>query len=207
MSFDLTDNQVLLLGASAALGPNSSGAAGAGDTFTQIYGVDLTWKWKSPRHHAGFPFVLWQTEAMLRRYEAGAFDWQEVADAGGDPIINLDTGLPAALPGETLTDYGFYTQLLYGFRQGWVVGLRFDYLIGKEADYEKMNLALDGSPLGRDPQREERWRLSPNLTWYPSEFAKLRLQYNCDDRKESGMDHSVWLQFEFSLGAHPAHKF
>jgi len=61
--------------------------------------------------------------------------------------------------------------------------------------------------LGRDPDRAQRWRISPNLTWYPSEFSKIRLQYNYDDRDLIGVDHSVWLQFEFLLGAHAAHKF
>ena len=64
-----------------------------------------------------------------------------------------------------------------------------------------------GTLLGRDPQRDMRWRVSPNLTWYPSEFSKVRLQYNYDDRRGFGDDHSVWLQFEFLLGAHAAHKF
>src|SRR2546425_433375 len=52
-SFNLTDAQTLVTGASAAFGPNNSGS----DTDTQIYGVDLFWKWKSPQQHAGFPFV------------------------------------------------------------------------------------------------------------------------------------------------------
>jgi hypothetical protein len=206
-SFDLTANQVLLLGASAALGPNSSGQGG--DTCTQIYGVDATWKWKSPRAHGGFPFVMWQTEAMLRQYDAGAFDWDEDGDAAlsDGEVEDVDTGLPAVLSRETLTDYGFYTQLLWGFRKGWVAGLRFDYLDSVRGDYEEMSLALDGEALGRDPLRGERWRISPSLTWYPSEFSKIRLQYNYDDREDFGVDHSVWLQFEFLLGAHAAHKF
>ena len=74
-------------------------------------------------------------------------------------------------------------------------------------NYEQMDLSFDGESLGRDPQREERWRISPNLTWYPSEFSKVRLQYNYDDRSQEGVDHSVWLQFEFLLGAHAAHRF
>jgi hypothetical protein len=146
---------------------------------------------------------------MLRRYQLGAFDWDAngngVADTG--EIINPNTGLPAVLGRETLTDWGFYSQVLYGFRKGWVAGLRFDYVNGNRADYERMGLTLDGEALGRDPQRNERWRISPNLTWYPTEFTKLRLQYNYDDRRDIGQDHSVWLQFEFLLGAHAAHKF
>jgi hypothetical protein len=69
-------------------------------------------------------------------------------------------------------------------------------------------LSLEGEELGRDPLRGERWRVSPNLTWYPSEFSKIRLQYNYDRRQEiDETDHSVWLQFEFLLGSHAAHKF
>lgn len=208
-SFDLTDTQVLLLGGSAAFGPNASGEPGAGDTVTQIYGLDLTWKWTSPNQHAGFPFVSFQTEGLLRRYEAGAFDWDENGNGLADDgeILDEATGGPAFLKGETLVDYGFYSQVLYGFHRGWVAGLRFDYLTSDQADYESRPLSLDGERLGRDPQRDQRWRLSPNLTWYPSEFSKVRLQYNYDDRRGIGTDHSVWLQFEFLLGAHGAHKF
>lgn len=219
MSFDLTDSQTLVLGASGAFGPNSSGSSG--DTVTQIYGVDLYWKWKPDNAHGGFPFVSFQTEAMLRRYELGAFDWDEEGNGGDSDgngfvdagVVTDPTGVtPAVLSPETVTDYGAYAQLLYGFRKGWVAGLRFDYVTGDTAAYERAGLLVadnagGGTVLGRDPQRDERWRISPNLTWYPSEFSKIRLQYNFDDRRDAGQDHSVWLQFEFLLGAHAAHKF
>jgi hypothetical protein len=52
-----------------------------------------------------------------------------------------------------------------------------------------------------------RTRLSPNFTWYPTEFSKLRLQYNYDNRQTLRAEHSLWLQFEFIMGAHAAHKF
>ena len=79
-------------------------------------------------------------------------------------------------------------------------GLRGDYVTRtKLAAYEKL--------YGADTERATRWRISPNVTWYPSEFSKLRLQYNYDDRDGKGDDHSVWLQFELLLGAHAAHKF
>jgi hypothetical protein len=207
VSFELTDEQTLALGASGAFGPNSNGAGG--DTATQIYGVDFFWKWKPARSEGGFPFVSWQTEAMVRRYELGAFDWDEngngVADDG--EVVNARTGGPALLGRETVTDWGFYSQVLYGFRKGWVAGLRGDFVRGERGAYEKLPLTLDGVRLGRDLERAERWRISPNLTWYPSEFSKLRLQYNYDDRRGMGVDHSVWLQFEFLLGAHAAHQF
>ena len=211
-SFEPTENQVVLVGGSAAFGPNVSGGEESGDTDTQIYGLDFTWKWKSPRHHGGFPFATFQTEAMLRKYDAGAFDWDEDGDGAVSPgeVVDDVSGLPAALGGESLTDYGAYAQVLYGFRKGWVAGLRGDWISSDEAEYETRALSLDGESLGRDPLRAERWRVSPNLTWYPTEFSKVRLQYNYDRREdipEKDDDHSVWLQFEFLLGAHAAHKF
>jgi hypothetical protein len=219
LSFDVTEQQTLVLGASMALGPNSSGSSG--DTFTQIYGVDLYWKWKPADAQGGFPFVSFQTEAMARRYDLGAFDWDEAGNLGdGDGNGFVDAGIvtdptgatPAVLASETVTDYGFYTELLYGFRRSWVAGLRYDYVTGEAGDYERAGLLLadnagGGAVLGRDPERDQRWRVSPNLTYYPSEFSKVRLQYNYDDRRQEGTDHSVWLQFEFLLGAHAAHKF
>ena len=197
-SFDLTDTQTLLAGISAAFGPNGSGAT----TDTQVYGADLYWKWKSANAHAGFPFVSFQTEAMLRRYQLGAFS--EDLDGSGaldpsEPDINGD-GVINTVPRETITDWGWYGQVLYGFKKNWVAGLRGDYVAPtSQAAYETV--------FGPDPERLSRWRISPNLTWYPSEFSKIRLQYNYDDRDRVGVDHSVWLQFEFLLGAHAAHKF
>ncbi len=197
MSFDLSDNQTLLGGISTLLGPNGAGR----NTDTQIYGADVYWKWKPPTAHAGFPFVSLQTEAMLRRLQAGAFsndfDGSGMLDAGEDLFGD---GLIHNSPREMLTDWGIYSQFLYGFRKGWVAGLRGDY-VGrtKSASYEMAH--------GDDPARLGRWRVSPNLTWYPSEFSKIRLQYNYDAREKTGVDHAIWLQFELLLGAHTAHKF
>jgi hypothetical protein len=175
-SFNLTDEQTIVLGASGAFGPNASGQ----HADTQVYGADLFYKWKSRHHSKGFPFVTWQTEGMYRRYEAGSF-------AG-------DVDNPA-LPSETLGDWGFYSQVSYGFHKGWVASLRGDYVTG------------DTAALSPDPDRDTRWRISPALTYFPSEFSKIRLQYNYDDREHIGTDHSIWIQFEFLLGAHAAHKF
>jgi hypothetical protein len=133
--------------------------------------------------------VSWQTEALLRRYQAGE---STSVDLNGDTVLD-----PVAR--ETVADWGAYSQVLWGFKPGWVAGLRGDYAAGNTADYEKL--------YGADLSRAPRWRVSPNLTWYPSEFSKLRLQYNYDQRDLIGADHSLWLQFEFLLGAHAAHKF
>lgn len=172
-SFDLSEEQTLLLGASAAVGPNDSGA----DANTRIYGLDSYWKWKPANARGGFPFVAWQTEVMWRDFEAG-----EDAAAG--------------LPSETLRDWGLYSQILYGFAPRWVGGFRGEYVTGD-----------DGAFADEEGLRADRTRWSPNLTFHPSEFSKFRLQYNRDELEDGGAEHSAWLQAEFLLGAHGAHKF
>jgi hypothetical protein len=169
-SFDLTDSQTVVAGLSGAFAPNASGR----DTWTQIYGGDVYWKWKPSWQSGGFPFVSWQTEALGRRYEAGA-----------------SNGLPA----EVLYDWGLYSQLLWGFRPRWVAGARADWVSG------------DKGAFNPDENRADRFRASPNLTFYPTEFSKLRLQYNYDHGQILGDDSSVWVQVEFLLGEHAAHKF
>src|SRR5437762_2831071 len=177
-SVDLSPTQVVLAGVSGAFGSNETGA----NARTQIYGGDLFYKWKSAHAEGGFPFVKWQSEVMYRRFEAGR---------------GVDESFPVA---ETFHDWGLYSQVLWGFRNVWVAGVRGDYL------------HMQDSRFTDDPDRQSRWRISANLSWYPTEFSKLRLQYNHDflesnfflaDRQVD----SVFLQFEFILGAHGAHKF
>jgi hypothetical protein len=148
-------------------------------TDTQIYGGDLYWKWKPAWQSNGFPFVSWQTEALGRRYEAG-------------PAMLEDM---STLPRENLYDWGLYSQALYGFTQRWVAGLRAGWASG------------DSGAFNPDENRADRFRLSPDLTFYPTEFSKLRLQYNYDHGQLHGDDSSVWIQTEFLLGSHAAHKF
>ena len=177
-SVDLSPTQVVLAGVSGAFGSNETGA----NSRTQIYGGDFLYKWKSANAEGGFPFVKWQTEFMYRRFEAGR---------------GMNESFPVA---ETFHDWGLYSQVLWGFKKGWVAGIRGDYL------------DMEDSRFTDDFERQSRSRISANLTWYPTEFSKIRLQYNHDFLYENfflparDVD-SVFLQFEFILGAHGAHKF
>jgi hypothetical protein len=150
------------------------------DANTQVYGADLYWKWKSLRAHQGFPFFSFQAEALTRQYTAA----QRVSSADATVM----------LPRETLHDRGVYAQVLWGIKPLLVAGLRGEFASGNAAAFASAS-------------RLNRSRVSPNVTWYPSEFSKVRLQYNYDHRAGLGVDHSVWMQFEFLLGAHAAHKF
>ena len=177
-SLDLSPTQVVLAGVSGAFGSNETGA----DARTQIYGADFLYKWKSSHAEGGFPFVKWQSEFMYRRFEAGR---------------GIDQTFPVS---ETFCDWGMYSQVLWGFKKGWVAGIRGDYLDMQDSQFTS------------DEDRQSRSRISANITWYPTEFSKIRLQYNHDFLEENfflpGRDEdSLFLQFEFILGAHGAHKF
>jgi hypothetical protein len=161
-----------------------SGAFGANDagenSGTQIYGADFYWKWQPERAQRGFPFVSLQSEIMYRVYDA------PTRISVDDPTVTL--------PATTLRNWGMYAQLLYGFHPGWVAGFRGDYTQGDPAAYS-------------NGQQSDWTRLSPVLTWYPTEFSKVRWQYNYDYRSGLGGDHGVWMELEFLVGAHAAHKF
>ncbi|MEO5589412.1 MAG: hypothetical protein ABIS03_07480 [Gemmatimonadaceae bacterium] len=147
---------------------------------TAVYGIDGYYKWKPAAAQQGFPFVSIQTEGLLRRYDA---DTRLSSDAPALTLVD-----------EQLNDRGAYAQALWGIRPRIVAGLRGDWVRGDDAAYQS-------------DKRADRFRLSPNLTVYPTEFSKFRMQYNYDDRTGIGSDHSLWFQFEFLLGAHASHKF
>jgi len=95
-----------------------------------------------------------------------------------------------------LHDWGLYSQAQWGFIRCWTTGLRGEYVTGSKSASEEAN-----------EERATTTRVSPNVTWYPSEFSKIRLQYNHDWREYAQDADAVWLQLEFMLGAHAAHKF
>ncbi len=106
------------------------------------------------------------------------------AGEGGDTIL---------MPHEVFKNDGSYIQSLVGFTRRWVAGLRYE-----QADATH--------PL--DPRTGKRTRASSNLTFYPSEFSKIRLQYNNDKSAERDKAiQALFVQYEFLMGAHGAHTF
>lgn len=180
-----------ILGQSVAFGPNATGLQGN----TQIYGLDLTRKWSPNKDPHGWPFSVWTSEFIARRYWADSYLGPDPADPNAD----------LALPSERLSDWGFYTQYFYGFRPKWAAGLRYEYVSGSG-----YSLDQQFQPISRnlDPYRDNRHRLSPLLSWYPTEFSRFNFQYNYDHAAHlaSKDAHSFWIGAEFMLGSHPAHK-
>ncbi len=182
-SWDVTENITAKVGLSSLYGPNATG----NDGETAIYGADLVVKWRPGYGKRGWPFLVWESEVMRRDYKADAY----LDDS--DPLNVID------LKEDTLGDWGLYTQILHGFATEWAAGLRYEYATGSGESVEGRDA---------DPFRESRTRVSPLLTWMPSEFSRFRVQYNYDvaDHLDDAA-HSVWLGAEFMYGAHAAHNF
>ncbi len=187
-SWNLSETVTSKLGFSGVYGPNYTGPQG--DTW--IYGTDLVVKWRPALNYQGWPFLLLESELIGRTFRALPQDM-------------------ATVPGNILRDWGFYAQLLWGFHPGWGVGVRGEYASGAGSD-----VAFDSDTgtwgfvsRNTDAFRDNRTRISPLLLWQPSEFSRLRLQYNCDwaSHLPGGVAHTVWAGVEFLYGAHPAHKY
>jgi hypothetical protein len=187
-SWDLREDVVTQLGTSALWGPNSAGD----DTRTSVYGADLRVKWQPRRNDAGWPFLVWQTEVIRRRFGTSL----QSVDPDGVPA----SGDEFSIDGDTLRDTGLYTYLYWGFRRDWIAGLRYEYATSSGNGLE---------PRDEDPSRDDRTRVSPLLAWAPTHFSRVRLQYDLDFARHLEQDraHSVWLGLEVLIGRHPAHKY
>jgi len=172
-------------------GPVDASGTAPFDSFTgdsETWVIDGVVKWKpSPRRE-----LKVQAEYM-RRSEDGTYVF--------DPA-----GL-AALTNYRNTQSGWYLQGVYQFAPRWRVGARYDALDSGNALYAPAAIdpPLDfGPPLpALHPER-----VSLMLDWSPSEFSRLRAQYDWDDARDDGeTDRILRLQYVYGLGAHGAHKY
>ncbi len=177
-----------------------TGEEDAPETFTffgdsKLYGFDLVYKWARNGNPADRNLIL-QAEYIVRD-EDGRLDAAGVGDLDGD-----------GLDDDATTDYdseadGFYVQAVWQFVPQWRVGLRYDAL---SADNEVGN-----NPLGQFDvldDRDDPERVGVMFDYSRSEFSRIRLQYNRDGSRPGGeRDDQFYVQYVYSLGAHPAHTF
>lgn len=97
---------------------------------------------------------------------------------------------------------GWYAQAIWQFVRIWSIGLRYDRVNSDNTGSDET--VLDEAGLishGYTPQR-----VSVMTQWQPSEYSRIRLQYNRDESYPL-TDNQVFLQYTFSMGAHGAHKY
>lgn len=134
----------------------------------------------------------------------GKFLYRPLAHHRGFPFFliqaeGIQRELRFPIPGsvERRYDRGGYMEAVYGFRRPFAVGIR------AERAWQK------GKITGFDPS-PSRTRISPLFLLKPTEFSRIRCQYNLDEEKEGdeiGITHTLWVGLEIALGKHPAHMF
>jgi hypothetical protein len=105
-------------------------------------------------------------------------------------IADLDT---------TSQQDGLYAQVVYGVGPRWTVAGRFD-----AAGLRNHVAALTGVT-----DAGAATRYSTNVTVNPTEFSRLRVQYNYARAPDDSRPrfHQVYVQFQMSLGVHGSHAF
>ena len=150
----------------------------------QVLGLDFVWRYDSPRQYGRGDFTL-QAEYLRRVTDLSLVGAGEEAAAGETRKATQD---------------GFYAQAVYGLASRVTLGLRYDVA--------GMTNRIEGGE--ESESYDDSRRFSANLTFNPTEFSRLRVQYTRGDFAVGGAREKydqVYVQFQMSLGAHGAHKF
>ena len=118
----------------------------------------------------------------------------------GGVITDTISSNPSRYNGD---QYGWYIQAIYQFIPRWITGVRLDQLTAENSGSDSTVLNSIGlNSNGYIPQRS-----SAMIEWRPSEFSRIRLQFNNDQSAANVTDKQMFVQYTFSLGAHGAHQF
>jgi hypothetical protein len=155
---------------------------------SELYGADLTVK----HYYDSYRFINWQSEWIYR-------------DMDGTQYTDIDDDLSTqglAVADMRKKQAGYYTQLVYGHDKNWQAGLRYDNLY-------KNDVIANGNDMNKPDNMD---RYSVMAQYMPSEFSRIRLQYNLNKAlfNEDGDQvdvKSLILQLNFAIGAHAAHDF
>jgi hypothetical protein len=152
---------------------------------TKVWGLEVVYKWAPDGNPTQRNFKL-VAEWMQRR-----LDGDLTFDAAGAAITDRFEARQS----------GWYVQGIYQFLPQWRLGLRYDRLddgsIDSGVNAANGIVAADYAP----------YRWSAMVDWSPSEYSRLRLQYNQDKTQNGLADDQIFLQYIFSLGAHGAHRY
>lgn len=208
LSYAATSRTLHTAGVSGAWGRNRYGRS------SQIYGVNYDFLWRADGalnrtgHRETSEFFQWRTELFLRHADAvGALhDHEDDAHAEEEDHEEHEAehhdeehehedahdGAAGRPSRRDFTDFAAYSVLTYGLPGGkWQAHLRGEYAGGNA-----------------DAGVNERWRVSPAVTWTPAASLPVhwKLQYNYDHSPSFGDEHSVWLQFNLKWGSGCAHE-
>lgn len=154
---------------------------------SDIVGMNVIYKWAPNGNYRDQNF----------KFQFEAFSREEQGD-----ITLLDSGPPVETSTLNSEQDGWYAQIRWQFARNWAIATRFDKLDSENSGSDVATLDEAGLITnGHTPERT-----SVAAEWVPSEFSRIRLQYNRDDSYQA-VDNQVFVQYTLSMGAHGAHAF
>ncbi|MCU7800316.1 MAG: hypothetical protein KZQ70_09265 [gamma proteobacterium symbiont of Lucinoma myriamae] len=154
---------------------------------SKISSLDLVYKW-APNGNPTSRNLKLQFEYFDRREDGS--------------ITMFNSGPPEEVSTYDGQQDGWYAQAVYQFKPHWRTGMRYDRLSSNNKGSHEDVLA----EAGLDDEGHTPERYSAMLEWLPSEYSRIRLQFNRDNSYEDS-DNQVFLQYTHSLGSHGSHQF
>jgi hypothetical protein len=154
-----------------------------GDTW--FAGADVVYKYTSGRAYGHRNLTL-QAEYIHRVKDLEVAAADDLDEIGEEEKFRQD---------------GFYAQAVYGFAPRWSAGVRLD-MVGLTN-----RITTDDERRSFDDSR----RYSANVTFNPTEYSRLRFQFNRGDIADAAHGRErysqFFVQYQLSLGVHGAHRF
>lgn len=126
----------------------------------------------------------------------------EYFDRSEDGALTLLNSSPLEQSSLSSKQDGYYAQLRWQFVRHWAMATRYDRVDSDNAGSDLSVLGEAGLlSNGHTPSRA-----SVMVEWLPSEFSRIRLQYNRDDSYQE-TDDQLYLQYTFGVGAHGTHAY
>ncbi len=152
---------------------------------TQVFGADLSILWE-PADQALYRNVEWRSEVYF---------------------LNRDILAPDNSGRDNLNAWGAYSYLQSKVARNLDIGIRADYFKPASKDYANTSGA-SLVPLAYTAKNAERWQICPYVTWWQSEWVKLRCEYDyAFGRGTEDTEHVLWLQAIFSAGPHKHERY
>lgn len=150
-----------------------------------LYGVDLTYKYYFAADNA----ITWQSEYIYREMDGTKYVENEASGEWKSIALKKEQA-------------GFYTELIYQNDKNWRSGLRYSAI-------NQNDVTANGKAVA---QPDDMYVASAMLEYNPSEFSRIRLQYNhnsslYDEEGHKNNKNEIILQFNYAIGAHGAHSF
>jgi hypothetical protein len=180
-SLDFASDHTLLFGGSVTGGKTKTDTVAPETRFTgtsTLYDAELTYKWKP----SNLKSLIVQTEYLFRHQNGDLLSLSELT-----------------LNSLKRSQDGWYIQALYQLGR-WRVGARYDIL---SIFTDKYDLSGGKTDFGSRP-----YRLTGVLELNPTEFSRIRLQYNYDQSaRNDKVNNEILMQIILAIGAHGAHPF